>query len=70
MIIRAKYLTRMIIAKDNEFIKVIIGVRYSGKSTLMLMFKDYLFNNGVREENVIHINFEVDFVVEDSNEIK
>jgi len=58
MIIREKYLNRMIAAKDTEFIKVITGVRRSGKSTLMVMFKEYLLNNGVKEENIIHINFE------------
>ena len=58
MIIREKYLNRMIAAKDTDFIKVITGVRRSGKSTLMLMFKDYLLNNGVNQENIIHINFE------------
>ena len=58
MIIRDTYLKRMIDAKDTEFIKVITGVRRSGKSTLLLMFKDYLLNNGVNEENIIHINFE------------
>ena len=45
-------------AKDTEFIKVITGVRRSGKSTLMLMFKEYLLNNGINEENIIHVNFE------------
>lgn len=58
MIIREKYLNKMISAKDTEFIKVITGVRRSGKSTLMLMFKEYLLNNGVTEENIIHVNFE------------
>lgn len=58
MIIRDNYLKRMIDAKDTEFIKVITGVRRSGKSTLLLMFKDYLFNNKIREDNIIHINFE------------
>jgi len=37
---------------------VITGVRRSGKSTLMLMFKDYLLNEKIKEENIIHINFE------------
>ena len=58
MIIREKYLNKMISAKDTEFIKVITGVRRSGKSTLLLMFKEYLLNNGINEENIIHINFE------------
>ena len=48
----------MIDAKDTEFIKVITGVRRSGKSTLLLMFKDYLVHHHVKEENIIHINFE------------
>ena len=58
MIIREKYLKIMIDAKDTEFIKVITGVRRSGKSTLLLMFKDYLVHHHVKEENIIHINFE------------
>ena len=58
MILRDDYLNKMIDAKDTEFIKVITGVRRSGKSTLLLMFKNYLLNNNVKEENIIHINFE------------
>ena len=48
----------MIDAKDTDFIIVITGVRRSGKSTLLLMFKGYLLENGVKKENIIHINFE------------
>ena len=58
MIIREKYLKKMIDAKDTDFIKVITGVRRSGKSTLLLMFRDYLLANGVKEENIVYINFE------------
>ena len=58
MIIREKYLKKIIDAKDTDFIKVITGVRRSGKSTLLLMFRDYLLANGVKEENIVHINFE------------
>jgi len=58
MIKREKYLNRLIESKDTEFIKVITGVRRSGKSTLLSMFKEYLLNNGVNEKNIIHINFE------------
>lgn len=42
----------------NDFIKVITCVRKSGKSTLLLMFRDYLLNNEIAEKNIIHINFE------------
>lgn len=51
-------MNRLIQAKDTEFIKVITGVRRSGKSTLLVMFKEYLLKNGVDEKNIIHINFE------------
>lgn len=58
MVVRENYLSKMIQLKDTEFIKVITGVRRSGKSTLMLMYKEYLLNNKVQEENIIYINFE------------
>lgn len=58
MVIREKYLNKIIAAKDTDFIKVITGVRRSGKSTLMLMFKEYLLNNGVNKDSIIHLNFE------------
>ena len=58
MILRKTYLKKLIDTKDTEFIKVITGVRRSGKSTLLLMFKDYLINNGIKTDNIIYINFE------------
>lgn len=58
MVIRENYLNLLIDAKDTEFIKVITGVRRSGKSTLLLMYKEYLLNNNVSESEIIHINFE------------
>ena len=58
MILRKNYLQKLTDAKDTEFIKVITGVRRCGKSTLLLMFKDYLLKNGIKEKNIIYINFE------------
>lgn len=58
MIQREEYLNLLIEAKDTEFIKVITGVRRSGKSTLLLMYKEYLLKNNVNKNNIIHINFE------------
>ena len=58
MIDRELYLKRLIDAKDTEFIKVITGVRRSGKSTLLLMYKEYLKKHGILGKNIIHINFE------------
>ena len=58
MIIRENYLKKIVDAKDTEFIKIITGVRRSGKSTLLMMFRDYLLNSGIINENIIYINFE------------
>ena len=58
MVIRENYWNTLIDAKDTEFIKVITGVRRSGKSTLLLMYKEYLINNNIAENRIIHINFE------------
>ena len=58
MIIRENYLKKIIDAKDTDFIKVITGMKRTGKSTLLLMFRDYLLANGEKEENIVYINFE------------
>lgn len=58
MIIREKYLNQLIEAKDLNLIKVITGVRRSGKSTLLLQFKDYLTNIGIDKDNIIYMSFE------------
>mgnify|MGYP004534224241 CR=1 FL=1 len=58
MIIRDKYLKRMMDAMDTDFIKIITGLKRSGKSMLLLMFKNYLLENGILEDNIIYINFE------------
>ena len=58
MIIRENYLKKIVDAKDTEFIKVITGVRRSGKSTLLLMFRDYLKDHNVQDDQIIYMNFE------------
>ena len=55
MIIREKYLNQLIETKDLNLIKVITGVRRSGKSTLLLQFKDYLTNSGIDKNNIIRL---------------
>ena len=44
--------------KDKPLIKVITGIRRCGKSTLLDLFEEYLLNNGIKKENIIHMNFE------------
>ena len=58
MIIRKKYLNYLIEAKDTEFIKVITGVRRSGKSILLKQYIDYLKELGIKDEFIIYINLE------------
>lgn len=57
MLKRNKYLNKLIKAKDTEFIKVITGVRRSGKSTLLKLFNEYLLKE-VDESQIMFINFE------------
>ncbi len=58
MLIRKNYLDKLIASKDLKLIKVITGVRRSGKSTLMLQYKDYLEKAKVKKTNIIYMNFE------------
>lgn len=55
---RPEYLNRLIEYKDKEVVKIITGIRRSGKSTLLDLFEDYLLNEGVPESNIIHMNME------------
>lgn len=58
MLVREKYLNQLINGKDLKLIKIITGVRRSGKSTLLLQYKDYLIQEGIKEDNIIYMNFE------------
>lgn len=53
---RDRYLNRLISKKNNGLIKVITGIRRSGKSYLLFnLYYDYLISTGVAEENIITI---------------
>lgn len=56
---------------DKPFIKVITGLRRSGKSVLLMMLRDELINNGIDENNIIYLNFEsFEFSeIDDSNKL-
>ncbi len=58
MIARDNYLEILKDFKDKQIIKVITGIRRCGKSTLMKLFQEYLKENGVKEKQIISINFE------------
>lgn len=55
---RPKYLNQLVQFKDTDFIKVITGVRRSGKSVLLMLYKEYLESIGVSAEQIIYMNFE------------
>ena len=55
---RKEYLEKLLAWKDKQIIKVITGVRRCGKSTLMDIFQNYLKQTGVKQEQIISINFE------------
>lgn len=59
LIERPIYLEKIIDYKDtNGIIKIITGIRRSGKSTLFNLYQNYLLENGVEQEQIISINFE------------
>lgn len=58
MIERNIYLEKLTALKDKQLIKVITGIRRSGKSTMFKLYQDYLLSNGVNKTQIISINFE------------
>lgn len=58
MLKRDKYLDQLIEVKDLNLIKVITGVRRCGKSTLLLQYKDYLLENGIKDSDILYMSFE------------
>lgn len=58
MINRPYYLNQLIRARHTDFIKIITGIRRSGKSTLLQLYKNYLLSEGVSTDHIIHISYE------------
>lgn len=58
LIQRSEYLHKLRQLKDKQIIKVITGVRRSGKSTLLKLFKEELTLAGVQDKQIISYNFE------------
>ncbi|MDD3457686.1 ATP-binding protein [Sphaerochaeta sp.] len=59
MVERQVHLEHISMYKDTpQLVKIITGVRRSGKSGLMDLFHEYLQNQGVASSSIIHINFE------------
>lgn len=59
LIQRPRYMEFLEKFKDNEQIKIITGIRRSGKTYIMKMFIDKLKNeDGISADNIIQMNFE------------
>ncbi len=59
LIKRKEYLDKLLSYKDKDIIKVVTGLRRSGKSTLLEMFNNDLLINGVTSEQTQFYNFEL-----------
>lgn len=58
---RETYLRQLTERMGNGEVKIVTGPRRSGKSWLLnRIFKDYLLNHGVAEENIIIVSFDMD----------
>lgn len=55
---RASYLNKLIAFKDKNLIKVITGIRRCGKSTIMEIYRDWLKEQGVSNNQIVYLNFE------------
>lgn len=57
---RAEYLNKLLAKKDNGRIKIITGLRRSGKSVLLFnIYRDYLLADGVSEDQIITVALDV-----------
>lgn len=60
MLPRRQYLEKLIRKKDNGRVKVITGLRRSGKSVLLFqLYREYLVNQGVPKEQIIGLALDI-----------
>lgn len=60
MLPRKEYLDKLVRKKDNGRVKVITGLRRSGKSVLVFqLFRDYLISEGVSKDQIIGLALDV-----------
>jgi len=57
-IYREQYINKLLALKDKNIIKVLTGIRRSGKSTILQEYKQHLIDNGVSEENIVFLNLD------------
>ena len=52
MIKREMYLSKIRDLYDSDLIKIIVGVRRSGKSILLMQIKEELLEKGIKEDQI------------------
>lgn len=55
---RKEYMEQLLAWKDEKVIKVVTGLRRSGKSTLLEQYMEKLRKDGVEDDRILYINFE------------
>lgn len=59
IISRDKYLRQLVVAKGNGMVKIVTGIRRSGKSfLLMTLFHQHLIEHGVQENRIIELSMD------------
>ncbi|MDR1413043.1 MAG: ATP-binding protein [Actinomycetes bacterium] len=59
MIARPRYLNDLKQFQDKDLIKVLVGIRRCGKSSLLRLHRDQLLAQGVPDNRVIHLDFDI-----------
>ena len=58
MIERDFYIAQLENFIDKPFVKIITGIRRSGKSSILILFKERLIAKGTLPEHTVYVNFE------------
>ena len=58
LINRPEYLKHLIQNRDVDLVKIVTGIRRCGKSSLLELYHQYLLEQGVKEDHIVHMNLE------------
>jgi len=56
---RKEYISKLLSYKDKDLIKVVSGLRRSGKSTLLELYREQLLKAGIGKRQIQFYNFEL-----------